>query len=160
MIFVTVGSQLPFDRLVASVDSWLADRPGVECCAQIGASRLAPRHMRYQAFYPHEALVDVMHAAHLIVAHAGMGSIISALQIGRPILIMPRHSARGETRNDHQVGSAEAFRRRPNVYVAMDEGELHSQLERLREPPAFVGDALGPFAAPPLLENLRRFLDG
>ena len=38
MIFVTVGSQLPFDRLVRAVDDWAAGNGGAAAFAQIGAS--------------------------------------------------------------------------------------------------------------------------
>ncbi len=37
MIFVTVGEQLPFDRLVRAVDEWAA-ASGKEVFAQIGNS--------------------------------------------------------------------------------------------------------------------------
>ena len=35
MIFATVGTQLPFDRLIAAVDRWAGTRPGREVFAQI-----------------------------------------------------------------------------------------------------------------------------
>ena len=42
MIFVTVGSQLPFDRLTAAVDDWAATRPEVELFGQVGDTEQPP----------------------------------------------------------------------------------------------------------------------
>jgi UDP-N-acetylglucosamine transferase subunit ALG13 len=68
--------------------------------------------------------------ADVIVAHAGMGSLITAMQYGKPIVVMPRFGRLKETRNDHQVATAERFRTLPTVAVAMDASELAAALER------------------------------
>jgi len=36
VILVTVGSMLPFDRLIEAMDKWAADHPGHSLFAQIG----------------------------------------------------------------------------------------------------------------------------
>lgn len=69
--------------------------------------------------------------ADVLVAHAGMGSILTALQYGKPILVMPRLGSLKETRNDHQVATAQRFREMGKVAVAMDEGEIVAQLDCL-----------------------------
>jgi hypothetical protein len=61
----------------------------------------------------------------------GMGSILTALQYGKPILVMPRLGRLKETRNDHQVATAQRFREMGKVAVAMDEGEIVAQLDGL-----------------------------
>ena len=68
--------------------------------------------------------------ADLIVSHAGMGSILTALQCGKPILVMPRLGRLHETRNDHQLATALRFKALAKVAVAEDEGELHVMLNR------------------------------
>ena len=50
MIFVTVGTQLAFDRLVSAVDTWASTAGGDEVFAQIGPSALQPKRLKYKDF--------------------------------------------------------------------------------------------------------------
>ena len=50
MIFVTVGTQLAFDRLIGAVDAWAARTPGSDVFAQTGPGTYTPRHIEYAAF--------------------------------------------------------------------------------------------------------------
>jgi UDP-N-acetylglucosamine transferase subunit ALG13 len=129
VIFVTVGAQMPFDRLVRSVDEWAGSRGRRDVFAQIGPSSYEPRHIRHSRFIaPLEFRRHVEHAD-VIVAHAGMGSIISAVELGKPILVMPRRGDLGETRNDHQIATAERFGAMQLVQVATDEQDLLRKLD-------------------------------
>ena len=47
MIFVTVGTQLPFDRLVRAVDAWAAEHPQVDVFGQIGPASFRPKHFAH-----------------------------------------------------------------------------------------------------------------
>src|SRR5688500_9921748 len=98
VIFVTVGAQMPFDRLVRAVDAWAEGRTDV--VAQIGESAYVPKTLRWTRFLEPEAFRRHYAEAKVVVAHAGTGSIITALQIGKPIIVMPRRAALRETRND------------------------------------------------------------
>ena len=69
---------------------------------------------------------------------------------------MPRRGCLKETRNDHQVATAEQFKKQGKVVVAMDEIELDVQLERIdRLRPA---ERISHHAAPQLLATLRAFI--
>ena len=57
-----------------------------------------------------------------------MGSIITALEVGKPIVILPRREHLNETRNDHQLASANQFSSRPGIIVALDETQLAEKL--------------------------------
>ena len=92
-----------------------------------------------------------------IVAHAGMGSILTALEYGKPILVMPRRGDLRETRNDHQVATAQRFRGLPHVAVAFDEQELVEKLDGLDR--MMCGARIGPHASPELLAALREFVN-
>lgn len=133
-IFVTVGAQLPFDRLIEAVDAWAARRQGVHrhsLFAQIGETAYRPAHIEFaELLEPPEFRKRVLWAD-VLVAHAGMGSILTALQYGKPILVMPRQGRLKETRNDHQVATAVRFKEMNKVAVAMDESEIPAQLDGL-----------------------------
>lgn len=93
----------------------------------------------------------------MIVAHAGMGTILSALRYGKPILVMPRRASLGEQRNEHQLATASHLARLGKVTVAMDEQELRARLDRFEE--LAVLDRTGPFASRSLTDAIRAFIN-
>jgi len=158
MIFVTVGAQMPFDRLVTTVDRWAGARGRADVFAQIGETDYRPSHIRWARFLDPAEFMRRFEAAGAIVAHAGTGSIITALQLGKPILVMPRRASMRETRNDHQVATAERFARFDSVAVAWDEKELAARLEEID---SLDGrQAVGPHASHVLVGAIRGFIDG
>lgn len=140
MIFVTVGSQMPFDRLIAAVDRWAGEAGRTDVVAQIGDSAFEPISIEsFERVAPAE-FERLCAEAELLIAHAGMGSILTALRNGTPVLVMPRRGALRETRNDHQVATAKALSAQGRVMVAMDEDELVDVLH-----------GLGPVEASPMI---------
>src|SRR4051812_19357952 len=103
MIFVTVGTQVQFDRLIRTVDEWAGARARTDVYAQIGPSNDRFKHIRTERFIDPTEFRNCVEAASLVIAHAGMGSIITALELGKRIIVMPRRASLGEHRNDHQV---------------------------------------------------------
>lgn len=130
MIFVTVGAQMPFDRLVAAVDRWAELRNRTDIYAQIGESGLQPHHIQWSRFDAPAEFRRLVEEADVVVAHAGMGTILTALELGKPILVMPRRAALRETRSDHQVATARQLSLQGLVNVAWDEHELVEKLDR------------------------------
>lgn len=129
MILVTVGAQMPFDRLVEAVDVWAAARGRNDIFAQVGDAAYRPSHITYSAFTKPDEFRRMVEEADLVVAHAGMGTIITALELGKPILVMPRRAALRETRSDHQVATARQLSLQGLVNVAWDERELTQKLD-------------------------------
>lgn len=149
-VFVAVGTQLAFDRLVRTVDAWAAEHPEVEVFAQIGPGEYRPRHLRFQAFVPPPTFEHESRRADVLVTHAGTGSIFTALELGKPILVMPRRAALREHRNDHQLATAERFQELRGVNVAWDESDLRGMLERIHKLEA-PGPEFSAHARPELL---------
>ena len=133
MIFVTVGGQLPFDRLVHAVDQWASEQQRADVFAQIGKAASPPNHIQWQRLLSPPDFQAKAREAQVIIAHAGMGSILTALDFGKPIVIMPRRAHLGEHRNDHQWATVEHLSKDVGVVVAADEDELVDQLGRLNE---------------------------
>lgn len=130
MIFVTVGTQLPFERLVRSVDAWAGAHPSAEVFAQIGKSGTAPLHMKWTRHLDPHAFRARFEAAGLVVSHAGIGNVLLALELEKPLIVMPRRLDLREHRNDHQMATAEWLRERAGVRVARDAPALIDCLER------------------------------
>lgn len=123
MIFLTVGTQLPFDRLVTIVDEW-ASSSGVSVFAQVGPTKKVFNNIEWRDFIDPDEFDKYFESASLVVAHAGMGSILSALSYGKPIVVFPRVAAFGEHRNDHQLATARRFAENEDVDVAFEEVDL------------------------------------
>lgn len=158
MIFVSVGTQLAFDRMIKAVDQWAGKRGRKDVFAQVGPTEYSARHIEAVPFISPKDCMTKMRAADVIVAHAGMGSIIGALELGKPILIMPRRADLGEHRNDHQLATARRFAELGKVAVAMDEHELMQRLDSLGD--LGIGDRISPFASPRLTAAVRAFIHG
>lgn len=156
MIFVTVGSELAFDRMLSVIDVWAAESEE-DVFAQIGPSELHPANIRHKQFLSPEEFKQHVTDCSVMIAHAGMGSILSAMQQGRPIIIMPRMEKYHETRNDHQVSTSEKLKSRAGIYVAMDENELREQLKRIHSLTA--GDGISQYASDELLATIRNFIN-
>jgi len=133
MIFLTVGSEYPFDRLVRAVDELLEHTfPGCEVFAQIGDSRYTPKNMAWTAVLGRDEFMNRIALSDAVIAHAGMGTILACTEMGKPLLVMPRRERLREHVNDHQVGTAERFMRRGNILAAFDVGELPARIAQLR----------------------------
>jgi UDP-N-acetylglucosamine transferase subunit ALG13 len=131
VIFVTVGTQLPFERLVAAVDAWVGaqgERP--EALAQVGAGRTDYANLRCVRSLDGESYARAIAGARLVIAHAGTGSILTALDGGVPVIVVPRDDRRGEHRDDHQLQTARQMERMGLVTVAWSEAELSTLIER------------------------------
>jgi len=156
--FVTVGTQLAFDRLIRTVDNWVGARGDVAAHAQIGPTAFAPRHMTSDRFVSPEAFLRLATAADVIVAHAGTGSILAGLEARRPVIVLPRRAELGEHRNDHQLATADRLGHLEGIHVAWDENQLTRLLERanrLDRPQS----GLGPHASSTILRALSDFIN-
>lgn len=130
MIFATVGTQLPFDRLLLALDAWAHRNTDVPVLAQTGATTQTFEAIRTVAKLDMADFEAQFAKAKLIVAHAGMGTILSAAELGKPVLLMPRQSRFNEHRNDHQLDTAREMSRLSNVTVVHDDAALHDALDQ------------------------------
>lgn len=131
MIFLTVGTQLGFDRLIKEVDDWSLDNKNIKIFAQIGKSNYHPKNFSYTDFLNPDEYNAVFESSDYVVSHAGMGTIISCLLYHKPIIVMPRKANLLEHRNDHQISTCNRFRDKDGCYIAWDEKQLRSMLNNL-----------------------------
>jgi UDP-N-acetylglucosamine transferase subunit ALG13 len=162
MIFVTVGNTDPFDRLIRAVDSWIQAREQtVQVFAQIGDGEYIPRHCEYARFLTPLQFQERFREAPFVLSHAGMGTIITALEYQKPLIILPKRAELGEQRNDHQLATARRFRRSATLRVADRETDLPALLEELIAATADNGGATTKTdwpADPRLIEFVRDFI--
>ena len=158
MIYVTVGTQLPFARLIKAVNDFAAEK-GLDVFAQVGPDKSHYHAIKTADFVDPEEANRLIREADLIIAHAGMGTIISASQLGKPLIIMPRQFHYGEHRNDHQLATANRFRDFPNITVVEDKKGLSEALTRSFEYSQSENfDAVSEYAPSTFIGELKKLL--
>ncbi len=133
MIFLTVGNRYGFDRLVRGVDELVAN--GVitdEVVAQIGEGTYEPSHCEFVRYFDGDAYDAHVARADALIGHAGSGTIATALQLTKPLLVMPRVARFREHVNDHQVATARRFAELGCVLAAASVEELPAGINALR----------------------------
>ncbi len=133
MIFLTVGTQFPFDRLVKAVDDILGE--GLiheEIFGQIGTSSYEPRNFKSVNFLEKREFDIHLKKASGLIGHAGMGTIEMALYNNKPLLVMPRLSRYREVVHDHQLEIARRFEELGHVLVAYQKEDLAIKIMDLR----------------------------
>ena len=159
VILLTIGTMLPFDRLVRTVDRWVAEHPNEEVFAQIGDQGVyEPEHMRWTRLMAPQEFATLMDRSRLLIAHAGTGSFFLAAEKRCPIVLFPRRASLKEHTTDHQVATARWLGRKPGVYVAMTEDELPAAIAQALARPDAVVDRVAPFAPEPFIARLREAL--
>ncbi len=141
MIFVTVGAQMPFTRLVKAVDEWAAVNGSTDIFAQIGPTDWRPLHLSWKRFLNPQEYRRLFREASAVVAHAGMGSILTAMELGKPLIVMPRRGDLEETRNDHQVATARRLSASGQVVAVFNELELKTRLDQMMSLPCVLSPA-------------------
>jgi UDP-N-acetylglucosamine transferase subunit ALG13 len=133
MIFLTVGTQFPFDRLVKAVDkAWRDVLADEEIFAQIGESSYEPVNFRATQRMDSELFEEYIHNCSAIISHSGMGTIEAALVNEKPMLVMPRLKKFGEVVNDHQAAIAKRFESEGYLLAAYDENDIRKKLIELK----------------------------
>jgi len=156
MIFLTVGTELPFDRLVRVVDDWARRNARQDVFAQIGQSLHPPTHIKWSRFLEPPEFQRRFAEANVVISHAGMGTILTALYAGKPLLVMPRRAELGEHRNEHQLATAARMRELEKICVADGNASLLAALDRIDEISA--GARIDAFASQELVSTVREFI--
>lgn len=151
MILVTVGTnEAPFDRLLRAFES---RPPAEELVVQHGPSRVRPPGARCVEFLSYEELAGAIRRARVVVTHAGVGSIMTALAGGKRPVVVPRLRRFGEAVDDHQVALGRRLDEAGLVTFVEDPGDV---LQALETAAAVSEIELGP--DPRLVAELQQFV--
>lgn len=116
-VFVTIGSQAHFPRLVDWVTEY-SDLHDIDICVQDMGSMLSEKGMEDRILW-----------ADVIVAHAGIGTLIKARSMRKRIVIVPRLARLGEQRNNHQLDTCTFVREYGLAEVAETKEKLFDYLD-------------------------------
>jgi beta-1,4-N-acetylglucosaminyltransferase len=119
MIFLTVGTTLPFDDLVRAVDNLVANGELMDkVVCQIGRGTYEPHHCEYFRFAP-EIAVHIDKAA-VVISHGGTGSVSDLLSRRKPFIAVANPAGV----DDHQAEFLARLSERVNILWTKDLAEL------------------------------------
>jgi UDP-N-acetylglucosamine transferase subunit ALG13 len=147
VIFVTVGTTLPFDALIEAVDRLAGVGTfGEPVLCQIGNGRFEPKHCDFYRFKP--SLDEDVELASLIIGHGGTGTVTSLLVAGKPFIAVANPIGAG----DHQRQFLARLSKVASFLWTADLAELPGLVDRARTflPQTTAGERL--------TDDLKRFL--
>jgi UDP-N-acetylglucosamine transferase subunit ALG13 len=150
VIFVTAGTlHYPFDRMLHAVAALPGDEEVVVQCA---APWQASARVRWIRDLPYDELAAYMRDARVVVSHAGVGSVLTALRLGRRPVVVPRLERYGEAVDDHQLAFGRKLAELGHVVLVEDPRTLAHAIE------ATPSDELPEFGVSALALELREEL--
>ena len=137
MIFVCIGSRdYQFNRLLKELDRLVASGELTEeLFAQIGQSEYTPQHYRWERYLDSETFRKCQQEADMIITHAGVGTLLSSLKMGKTVIAVPRYAALGEHIDDHQIQVADALSGEGYLYQVTDIADLGKTIAIAKEKP-------------------------
>lgn len=134
MIFVVLGTQkFQLNRLLQKLDEYVEQ--GLlteEIYAQIGNSTYKPRHYAYKDFMDKKEFDATIAKADLVIAHSGVGTIITAIHAKKPVVVFPRLAKYKEHVDDHQLDIARAFEMKKYVLCCYENDDLLEKINKCR----------------------------
>jgi UDP-N-acetylglucosamine transferase subunit ALG13 len=125
LILLSLGThQQSFDRALDLVEPLALQ--GMPITVQHGSTppRPAIPNFTWLEYMPFEDMVEAMAKAQSVICHAGVGTIMTAMQAGHTPVVIPRQARYGEHVDDHQVDIATRFASRELVRCVTTELDL------------------------------------
>lgn len=133
-LFVPLGTQkFPFGRLITALNE-LVDK-GVYAPEEIVMqSTMYPVEPKFKhvGLIPADEFNCYMQEAEVVITHSGVNSIISCMQLGKPLVVVPRLHEYGEHVDNHQVEIAELMATKYDVLTLMDMNDLEATINAAR----------------------------
>lgn len=133
-LFVPLGTQkFPFGRIITALNE-LVEQGEYKPEEIVMQSALYPVKPNFTAFglIPNEDFNRYMKEAEVVVTHSGVNSIISCMEMGKPLVICPRLHEYGEHVDNHQMEIATLMHEKYDVLVCTDMKELPALIEQAK----------------------------
>jgi UDP-N-acetylglucosamine transferase subunit ALG13 len=134
MIFVTVGThEQPFNRLLESIDKLI--EKGIikeKVIMQIGYSTYIPKHAEWFRFKDFNSIKKIMKRAKIVITHGGTGSIFTALNLNKRVIVVPRLKKFREHTDDHQLQIVKELEKEKMLIGVYDIDQLEEALKKVK----------------------------
>jgi UDP-N-acetylglucosamine transferase subunit ALG13 len=131
MIFVTTGTQFPFDRLLSFIEEWSNNNTNIRIVAQTGNTDFKSKNMELHPYLEPQRYAHYLKKAQILVGHLGTGTMIDAQKNGIPAILMPRKFELNEHRSEHQISTAKQFKDKKGIYIVDNKLALFSLLDQM-----------------------------
>lgn len=131
---MTLGTQkFQLNRLLRQMDECIEKGlVNEEVVAQVGNSDYKPQNYKFDSFYDKSHFNECIQKSRIVITHSGVGSIITALQYKKPVIVFPRLKRYNEHVDDHQLDIARAFAQKGYILCCNDNDRLIDLIERCR----------------------------
>lgn len=135
MILVLLGTQdKPFTRLLEEIDKLKNNKVIKEdIVVQAGLTKYKSKNMEIYGLIQIDELMKLMEKSDLVITHGGVGSILSALQLGKKVIAIPRLAEYGEHTNNHQIQIVNEFFNTGYILKCDNPSDLESVLKDVKK---------------------------
>jgi UDP-N-acetylglucosamine transferase subunit ALG13 len=133
MIFVITGTEaFPFNRLIEELERLKQERLiKDDIYIQLGSCTYIPANCTFDNWLPFNIMCENILKADVVIAHAGAGTTLLCLELGKTPIIVTRQKCYNEHLDDHQVPFAKMMEKLDYAVVAYDISEIHICMEKL-----------------------------
>ena len=134
MILVLLGTQdKPFTRLIETIDNLIVKKLiKEEVIAQLGFTKYKSKNIKGFDLIPSDELNKLIKKADLIITHGGVGSILSAVQMNKKVIAVPRLALYKEHTNDHQIQIVDEFAKTGYNLKADNPSDIEQDLKKVK----------------------------
>jgi len=133
LILVIVGLMYGFENLIQEMDK-IAGKIDETVVMQIGNTSYEPKKAKYFRFISEKEIDGLYNDARIVVCHAGVGSILTALQHNKPIIAVPRKKKYGEHIDDHQIEIAREWEKEGKIIAVYNIDNLEKTILNFSQP--------------------------
>lgn len=130
MILVLLGTQNnSFHRLLEEIEENINNGNITDkVVVQAGFTKYESDKMKMFDMIPQEELHNLIKESDLVITHGGVGSIMSAVKMGKKVIAVPRLKKYAEHVNDHQLEIINTFKKQGIIIGINDVKELPQAL--------------------------------
>lgn len=136
MIFVILGTQdKKFPRLLEAIqkkidEGKISDKE--EIIVQAGSTKYESKNMKIIDYIAVKEFEEYIEKADIIICHAGVGTILTALKKNKKIIAAARLKEYGEHVNDHQLQILENFKNEGYILALEDFDKIDVLIEQAK----------------------------
>ena len=134
MILVLLGTQNnSFHRLLEEIDNNIKNgNIQDEVIVQAGFTKYNSKNMQIFDMLPKNEFDELIKKADLVITHGGVGSIMSAIKMGKKVIAVPRLKKYEEHVNDHQLEIISTFKKQGLIIGINDVKQLPKALKEAK----------------------------
>ena len=133
-LFVPLGTQkFPFGRIITALNE-LVEQGRYKADEIVMQSALYPvkPEFTHLGLIPNEDFNRYMSEAEVVVTHSGVNSIISCMELSKPLVVCPRLHEYEEHVDNHQMEIATLMHDKYDVLICTDMKELPELIEKAK----------------------------